>query len=251
MGPSVQTALVTGGSQGIGAAISSRLARDGWQVIAVSRKPVKGGDGIRREALDVADPNAVSALFGSLKAQGIRLDGLVNNAGIQGGQPIEEQTLEEWQRFLDVNVTGAWAVTRAALPLLSDAAAVVNVGSVASVQGFAGRAAYCASKHALLGLTRALAVELAPRGIRVNHLVLGSFDTPGLGALAAAGGLGADAYSERQLLGRLGNAGEAAAACAFLMSEDAHFVTGTSLTVDGGFLLNAAPVGMGRKSCNT
>ncbi len=234
------TALVTGGSRGIGAAVSARLAGKGWKVITVSRTAPARPAAFRHESLDVADPDAVAALGRRLGSEGVRLHGLVNNAGLQGGLPISEQPRADWQRYFDVNVTGAWAVTQSMLPLMPEGSSIVNLGSVASVRGFAGRAAYCASKHALLGLTLSLAAELAPRRIRVNHLVLGSFATPGLDTLAAENGADMSAYAERQLLGRLGRPEEAAAACEFLMSEDAGFVTGASLNVDGGLLLNAA-----------
>ncbi|QBX99887.1 SDR family oxidoreductase [Rhodophyticola sp. CCM32] len=236
-------ALVTGGTRGLGAATALCLAKAGWSVIAVGRDlpaDPPPHEAIRHARLDIAREADVATFMADLKAEGTRLTGLVNNAARQGGGPITGQSREDWQGFLDVNITGAWQMIKYALPLMTDGGSIVNTGSVASVAGFAERAAYCASKHALLGLTRALAVELAPRKIRVNHLVLGSFDTPGLQALAAANGKSVDAYSDRQLLGRLGTPEEAAQACLFLMSEQAGFVTGTSLTVDGGFLVKVA-----------
>ena len=242
-GPAPRTALVTGASRGIGRAIAERLAADGWTVLALSRSVPKEpfpSTNIRHHAVDVADEAAVLALFEQLKQTETTLGGLVNSAAIQGGKSIREQSRDEWREMLEVNLTGAWQMIKSALPLMADGGAIVNVGSVASVAGFAERSAYCASKHALLGLTKSLAAELAADGIRVNHLCLGSFDTPGLQQLASAKGSEASAYASRQLLNRLGEPEEAAAACAFLLSEEAGFITGSSLTVDGGLLTKGA-----------
>ena len=233
------TVLITGASKGIGRAMAEHMAAAGWQVIATSRRELEtpfASRQIGHRIADIASEQDVRGLFGDLSKAGTRLSGLVNNAAMQGGSPIHEQDLADWQAMLDTNLTGTWLVTKHALPLLDDGASVVNVGSVASVAGFAGRSAYCASKHGLLGLTRALAAEFAPRGIRVNHLCLGSFDTPGLQGVAEASGRAAADYADRQLLGRLGDPREAAEACAFLLSDRAGFTTGTSLTADGGLL---------------
>ncbi len=233
------TVLITGASKGIGRAMAENLAAGGRQVIATSRREPNtpfASQQIEHRIADVASEQDVRGLFDDLSKGNTRLSGLVNNAAVQGGRPIHEQDLADWQAMLDINLTGAWLVTKHALPLLDDGASVVNVGSAASVAGFAGRSAYCASKHGLLGLTRALAAELAPRGIRVNHLCLGSFDTPGLQSVAEASGRTAADYADRQLLGRLGEPREAAEACAFLLSDRASFITGTSLTADGGLL---------------
>ncbi|MXY34818.1 MAG: SDR family oxidoreductase [Boseongicola sp. SB0664_bin_43] len=233
------TVLITGASKGIGRAMAEHLATEGWQVIATSRRepemPFVSQQIVHRVA-DVASEQDVRGLFSDLSSESTRLSGLVNNAALQGGRPIHEQELADWQAMLDTNLTGTWLVTKHALPVLADGASVVNVGSVASVAGFAGRSAYCASKHGILGLTRALAAEFAPRGIRVNHLCLGSFDTPGLQEVAKASGRPVADFADRQLLGRLGDPCEAAEACAFLLSDKAGFITGTSLTADGGLL---------------
>jgi len=238
-----RTVLVTGGARGIGAAIAKRLSAGGWSVISASRSVPAAADriqGVRYVSLDVADESRVARFFGELEQRGTALQGLVNNAARQGGESIADQTCAEWQSYFDINVTGPWLTIKYALSLLSDGASVVNVGSAASVAGFPNRAAYTASKHALLGLTRAAASELAPRNIRVNHLTLGSFETPGLSDLAARNGGEIGDYANRQLLNRVGAPAEAAAACLFLLSGDASFITGTSMTVDGGLLTKGA-----------
>ena len=239
----MSTALITGASQGIGRAIAEHLAELGWRVIAVSRRapaiPFTSRNVNHRRA-DLANESSVLQFFGTVRQDGTRLRAIVNNAAIQGGNSIREQSFAEWQAMLDVNLSGPWLVVKHALPLLESGASIVNVGSVAAVAGFPDRAAYCASKHGLLGLTRALAVELAPLGVRVNHLCLGSFDTPGLSQLAESGGRTVEDYASRQVLGRLGRPEEAAQACAFLISDEAGFVTGASLSVDGGMLVRGA-----------
>ncbi len=235
----VKTALVTGGTKGIGLSIVNRLVETGWHVISASRTigdELKSSEQISYYTLDVSKEESVKVLFAELTQKHVKLHGLVNNAARQGGAPISEQSRDDWQAYLDTNLTGAWQVIKYALPLLNKGASVVNVGSVASAAGFADRAAYCATKHGLLGMTKSLACELAPRDIRVNHLTLGSYETPGLRELAEKNEKTADDYASRQLLGRIGHPDEAADAAEFLLSERASFVTGTSLIADGGLL---------------
>lgn len=168
-----------------------------------------------------------------------RCDVLVNNAGIPGEGALAALTTAHWNRVFAVNVTAQMLMAQAALPLMPTGASIVNLSSVAAYLGFAERAAYCASKAAVLGLTRALAIELAGR-VRVNCLCPGTIDTPWITRLA---GDGADrdermaAIAGRQAMGRLGTPGEIAAAVAFLAFEDASFITGAILTADGGMTI--------------
>ena len=240
-GDRFRTAVVTGASKGIGRAIALYLAQQRWNVWAIARgerdlEELSEIEGIYTAVADVSDAFAVQTLYGKIKQQNHTIDALINNAALQGGAPISEQSLEDWQGFLNVNVTGPWLMTKYALDLFSERASVVNVGSVASVAGFAERAGYCASKHALLGLTKSLAAELAPKGIRVNLMVLGSFETPGLREMAKTKPQGLKTFENRQLLGRLGELEEAAKACEFLASDASSFTTGSTMTVDGGLL---------------
>ena len=239
-----KTVIVTGASRGIGRAIAAALADEGWLVRGLARGEDFEGLAEHPRAtcarVDVSDEAQVRDFFAGLQEEGVAVNALVNNAALQGGAPLGAQSLEDWQRFLSVNVTGPWLMAKHALPLMPAGAAIVNVGSVASVAGFAERAAYCASKHALVGLTKALAAELAPAGVRVNILCLGSFDTPGLRELAQRQGAALADYAKRQLCGRLGDPDEASAACSFLLSDRNTFMNGALMAVDGGLLVKGA-----------
>ena len=237
-----RTAVVTGASRGIGRAIAGALASDGWTVWGVARDAeslaaLAHETGVQTAVVDLEAPGEIERFFAGLAERGTGVDAVVNNAAIMGGAPIAEQAVGDWERFLKVNVTAPWLVIKYAKPLLAPGASIINVGSVASVSGYANRAAYCASKHALLGMTKALALELAP--VRVNLLCLGSFETPGLQTLAGDRDVH-QAFGPRQLLGRLGKVEEAAAAALFLASAQSAFMTGSIMTVDGGMLVKGA-----------
>lgn len=236
MAEPARTVVVTGASRGIGEAIARRLVDTGWRVLVLDREPVHLADVALFET-DLGDPDAVMHACEAIVSRGEPIHAVVNNAAIQGGEPIGEQSLDDWQRFLDINVTAPWLLVKGLEQSLAGDASILNIGSVASVTGFANRAAYVASKHALLGLTRALAMEFAPRGIRVNLLCLGTFETPTLLELA---GDRLPGFANRQLLGRLGQPDEAADAALFLLSAQASFITGSIMTVDGGMLVKGA-----------
>ncbi|MET0430447.1 MAG: SDR family oxidoreductase [Microvirga sp.] len=236
-------AVVTGAAQGIGAAIARRLSLEGAVVYALDRTPgdaPAGGDGaIRHRTLDLTKAQAIRGIFDELAITHGHCDIVVNNAGIPGEGALHDLTVEAWNRVFAVNVTAPMLVCQAAAPLLGRGGSIVNLASVAAHIGFAERAAYCASKAAVLGLTRALAVELAPAGIRVNCLCPGTVQTPWIDRLV---GDDADAPARlarmqaRQLMGRLGTPDEIAAAVAFLASDDASFMTGSVVMADGGML---------------
>ena len=238
-----RTAIVTGAGGAIGSAIVSALVDTGWAVVAMDRTPEllarwDASSSVAPLVVDFAAAEMVASAFDGDQFPAKKIHAIVNNAGIQGGCPIRDQSLADWNMFHLVNVTGPWLVAKHALSRLVPNASIVNVGSVASVAGFSGRAAYCASKHALLGLTRALAAELAP--IRVNLLMLGSIDTPSLPKRSDDPQRDRQFYAGRQLLDRLGTVKEAASAVEFLLSDKAGFMTGSILNLDGGMLVKGA-----------
>jgi NAD(P)-dependent dehydrogenase (short-subunit alcohol dehydrogenase family) len=235
-------ALVTGGASGIGLAIGTELAAAGADVVALDVAPDRPGalpDGLGYVAADVTDDAAVrSAVAAAVESLG-GLDILVNNAGIGAQGTVEDASDREWHRVLDVNVVGAARVSRAAWPALraSAHAAVVNTCSIAATAGLPQRAVYSASKGALAGLTRAMAADGMPDGIRVNAVNPGTADTPWVGRLLdSAPDPAAEraALEARQPHGRLVTAQEVAHAVVYLASPRAGSTTGAEIAVDGG-----------------
>ena len=241
-------AIVTGASRGIGRAITEQLLTEGWQVWALARgqkglKDLKNSINnnlLKIAVVDISKDQNIKEFFTKFLPLNLSINALINNAAIQGGSSISSQSRDQWQEFFDINVTGAWSMIKNALPYFKKGSSIVNIGSVASVTGFANRSAYCASKHALNGLTKALALELAPKEIRVNLLCLGSFDTPALQDLANENGRDLQYYANRQLTGQLGLPSEAASTCSFLVSNQSNFMTGSVVTLDGGLLIKNA-----------
>ncbi|MFE7216294.1 SDR family NAD(P)-dependent oxidoreductase [Streptomyces sp. NPDC057611] len=232
-------ALVTGGASGIGLATARLLAAEGARVAVLDRAEAAPEPFDVYVRADIGhDPSAMAAVEQAVSALG-RLDVLVNNAGIGAQGGIEDNTDKEWHQVLDINVLGLVRVTRAALPALrgSAHAAIVNISSIAATAGLPQRALYSASKGAVLSLTRAMAADLLPEGIRVNAVNPGTADTPWVSRLLdRAHDPAAEhaALAARQPHGRLVSADEVAAAVAYLASPAAASTTGTALAVDGG-----------------
>jgi 3-oxoacyl-[acyl-carrier protein] reductase len=238
-----QVALVTGGSRGLGAAIAKRLAADGAAVaITYTRSPEKaaevvsaieaaGGRAIAIKA-DSAEPAAVQAAVAeTVKVLG-RLDILVNNAGILALAPIDQFTLADFDRTIAVNVRGVFIASQAAAAHLPQGGRIINIGSVnADNMPFAGGSVYALSKAAVAGFTRGLARDLGPRGITVNNIQPGPVDTD----LNPANGPHAEGLTKIMALGRYGRASEVAGLVSYLAGPDGGYVTGASLTIDGGF----------------
>ncbi|MFV0458346.1 MAG: SDR family NAD(P)-dependent oxidoreductase [Actinomycetales bacterium] len=236
-----RVALITGGARGQGAAHADRLCREGAVVylgdvldeegrITEKHLRQRGHDATYLH-LDVADPESWQRAHDEIAERFNRLDILVNNAGIVHVTTISEEDLAAWQRVLAVNLTGAFLGMRTMLPLLRKGRgpSVINTSSIFGPSGAIGYAAYAASKAGLLGLTRTAALEFAADGIRVNALVPGGVSTP-LNEAEPDGGV-----IPETPMGRRADVSELAAAVAFLAGEDASFVTGTELIVDGGF----------------
>jgi len=252
-----QGAVITGAGRGIGAAIARELARAGASVVVSARTDVEI-EAVAAEILalggrawavpcDVADPGAVERLREEATSRLGAVDVLVNNAGIATSAPLKRQTLEEWRRVFAVNVEGAFLATRAFLPAMVERrrGRVVNVASIAGRTGAPYIAAYAASKHALVGMTRALAAEVAASGVTVNALCPGYVDTPmtedSIERIVEKTGRPAE-ETRRRLVeanpqGRLIEADEVAFLAVALCDERARGVNGQTIGIDGGAFL--------------
>ena len=241
-------AIVTGASRGIGAAIVETLAERGATVIAsahaadppdalVAELQVRGLRANGRIA-DVTDPEQVQDLANWTQRQYGRIDVLVNNAGVGAVAPSETLSLERWSRVLAVNLTGPLLCSQAVGQHMLDAGrgVIVNIGSIFSETGMPMRAAYAASKHGLVGLTRVLAVEWASRGVRVVTVEPAYVRTGLDDQDQKDGGYSANEIIGRTPMGRYVEPREIAATVAFLVSDEASFITGATIPVDGGWL---------------
>jgi NAD(P)-dependent dehydrogenase (short-subunit alcohol dehydrogenase family) len=235
-----RSALITGAARGIGLATAKRFLAEGYQVALLDidgetlARAVASLSG-RTLALtcDVAMPDQVEAAFAQVKREFGALDALVNNAGTAVFKPALDTTHGEFQRTLDVNLTGPFLMVKAAVPLMSKGAAIVNITSISGLRASALRIAYGTSKAALEHLTKQLALELSVRGIRVNAVAPGPVDTAMAKAVHSPA-IRAD-YHDAIRLGRYGLEEEIAEAVFFLCSERASYITGQVLAVDGGF----------------
>jgi NAD(P)-dependent dehydrogenase (short-subunit alcohol dehydrogenase family) len=239
---SVKSALVTGAARGIGLATAKRFLADGYRVALLD---IDGENLARTLAhldepertlgltCDVGAADQVEAAVRQVKARFGALDALVNNAGVAVFKPALDTTLSEFQRTLDVNLTGPFLMIKAAVPLMRKGGAIVNITSISGLRASAMRVAYGTSKAALAHLTKQFALELSVRGIRVNSVAPGPVDTA-MAKAVHSNAIRAD-YHDAIPLGRYGLEEELAEAICFLCSERASYITGQTLAVDGGF----------------
>jgi NAD(P)-dependent dehydrogenase (short-subunit alcohol dehydrogenase family) len=237
--------VVTGAASGIGAATSARLLAEGAVVVGadVNEPPAMDGKWIP-VTLDVRDEAAVAGVIGRAVAEGGRIDGVLTAAGIASGGPVHIVDLAEWRRVLDVNLTGTFLVLKHAIaamltqaPLDGQRGSLVTIASVAGLEGPAGGRAYNASKGGVVLLTKNVAIDYGPMGIRCNCICPGFIDTPLLRSVFDPTGADEVSAAVRQehALRRFGQPEEIAGAATFLLSGDASFVTGVALPVDGGY----------------
>jgi 2-keto-3-deoxy-L-fuconate dehydrogenase len=245
-----RVAVITGAGSGIGRAMSLLFSREGARILAADLNGgaaeetaaiVTGAGGTCHPfAVDASQPEQVRAMIEQALATYGRVDILCNNAGIGSTTDVVECEPDEWDRVMTVNVKSAYLGCKYAIPhmLEQGGGVIINTASVAGMVGIVKRASYCASKGAVIALTRQVAVEYVTRGIRVNCLCPGTVDSPWVERLLQQADdrvAARQALEARQPMGRLGTPEEVAAAALYLASDDAAFITGTGLVIDGGW----------------
>lgn len=247
-----RTVVVTGGGRGIGRAIALAFAEPGAQIVITSRTQSQLEDTAQEIAargatpfpirMDVSDESSVAHGFGELHGRVTKVDVLVNNAGVGGGEVVQGSDVARWRQTIDTNLTGMYLVTRQILPLMADHGRIINLSSVLGRFGVPGYTAYCASKHGVIGFTRALSLELLKRKITVNALAPGWVDTDmatlGMAQGARHAKVSFDEFKDRQIsavpIKRIIDPAEVAALAKFLCGPDASAITGQTYNICGG-----------------
>jgi 2-hydroxycyclohexanecarboxyl-CoA dehydrogenase len=230
----MKTAVVTGGGSGIGRAVADRLRADGYHVATIDLKP---SDDEFAHTADVTDRAQVEAALSAIRAQLGPVTILVNAAGLDGFKRFTDITFDEWQKVVNVNLNGVFHCIQAVLPDMVDAGwgRIVNISSSSTHSGTPYMSHYVAAKSAVNGLTKSLALEYGPAGIKVNAVPPGFIDTPMLRNAEARGTIrDVQATIDATPVRRIGKPEDIAAACAFLISDEAGYITGQILGVNGG-----------------
>jgi len=232
-------AIVTGASSGIGAHIAEQLLKAGAEVVTADLDPVDAPDAALNVTCDVSEADQVAQLVDTAYEHLGGIDLLFNNAGIGSTTSVLDATPEEWDRVFAVNARGTFLGAKFVLPhmLAQGYGVIINIASVAGMVGLRDRASYCASKGAVIALTKQIAVQYAGTGVRCNCVSPGTVNSPWVKRLLAEAdnpGEALAALIARQPIGRLGEPAEVAAAALYLASDDAAFITGASFVVDGG-----------------
>lgn len=232
----MKTAVVTGGASGIGLAIAQRLRSDGFGVAALDRNASADDDSAYRA--DVTDPDSLAAALGTIREKLGPVTVLVNAAGVDGFKRFQNIDFAEWQRVIEVNLHGVFHTIQAVLPDMLEAGwgRIVNISSSSAHSGQPFMSHYVSSKSAVNGLTKSLALELGPAGITVNAVPPGFIDTPMLRRSEERRLLGGtvEDHIQRTPVRRVGKPEDIAATCAFLISEEAGYITGQIIGVNGG-----------------
>jgi 2-hydroxycyclohexanecarboxyl-CoA dehydrogenase len=233
----VRTAVVTGGGSGIGLAVAERLCKDGHQVATIDLKPSHASSLTFAFTADVTNRAQIDAALSTIRDQLGPVTVLVNAAGLDGFKRFTQIEFEDWQRIIDVNLNGVFHMIQAVLPDMIEAGwgRIVNISSSSTHSGTPYMSHYVAAKSAVNGLTKALALEYGPNGITVNAVPPGFVDTPMLRKAEQHGYIGdIEKNIAATPVRRMGKPEDIAAACAFLVSEEAGYITGQILGVNGG-----------------
>lgn len=248
MNHALRRLLVFGGSSGIGLSVVEMAARSGWEVTVAARSAADvrvstgaGASKLTRRPLDIRDEQSVAAVVQEFLGPKADVTAVVNCVGVSHREHLADTRMEDWERVINVNLTGAFSVCREVLRSATQPCAVVNISSTAAYRALALRGAYAVAKAGVVTLSRQVAFEGASRGIRCNVIVPGGTRTPMFDEAAESYGLPLDeairVSGEKHPLGRLAEPKEVAEAVLFLASEKASFTTGAVLSVDGGLLI--------------